>query len=128
LLTEASYQSALYAYAGAAMLALLLMVFWLRRSWGRGWLLFLFLGGAALLLTPAYPQDGVDTLAPALIVASFQMLTEGPDSAMHAIRPLGAMLALAVVLTLLIRFTLLRGSQKSETNESPASGDQAASA
>ena len=128
MLTDASYQSAIYAYVGAAIVALLLLVFWLRRSWGRGWLLFLFLGGSALLLTPAYPQEGVDTLAPALIVAGFQIFTEGVDSAVHALRPLGAMLGVALVLTLLLRFTLFRGSRKSAADESPEQGDQAASA
>ena len=68
MLTEASYHTAIYVYIGTALLALLLMVWWLRRSWGRGWRLLLFLCGAALLLTPAYPQEGVDTLAPALVV------------------------------------------------------------
>ncbi len=65
MLTEASYHTAIYVYAGSALLALLLLVWWLRRSWSRGWRLFLLLAGAALLLTPAYPQPGVDTLAPA---------------------------------------------------------------
>jgi len=65
--------------------------------------------GAALLLTPAYPKDGVDTLAPALIVASFQLLTEGFEAAGHALRPLGFMSALAVALALLLGLTVLRG-------------------
>ena len=127
MLTEASYHTAIYVYIGSALLALLFMVWWLRRSWGRGWRLLLFLCGAALLLTPAYPQEGVDTLAPALVVAAFQMFTEGIDSAMHALRPLGAMLGLAMVLTLLVRFTLLRGGSKpaEETPAEPA--DPAAS-
>jgi hypothetical protein len=128
LLTEASYHTAIYVYAGAALLALLLLVWWLRRSWSRGWRLFLLLAGSALLLTPAYPQQGVDTLAPALVVAGFQMFTEGVDNAMHALRPLGAMLALATVLTLLIRFTLLRGGSKPTQEEPAGASDPAASA
>ncbi len=128
MLTEASYHTAIYVYAGSALLALLLLVWWLRRSWSRGWRLFLLLAGAALLLTPAYPQPGVDTLAPALVVAGFQMFTDGVDSAMHALRPLGAMLALASVLTLLIRFTLFRGGSKPSQEEPADASDSAASA
>lgn len=128
MLTEASYHTAIYAYTGAALIALLLLVWWLRRSWGRGWRLLLLLGGAALLLTPAYPQEGVDTVAPALVVAAFQILTDGVDSAMHALRPLGVMLALAVVLTVLVRFTLLRGSREPATEEAADNADPAASA
>ena len=126
MLTDASYHTAIYVYTGSALLALLLMVWWLRRSWGRGWRLLLLLAGAALLLTPAYPQEGVDTLAPALVVAAFQMLTEGVDSAMHALRPLAAMLALAVVLTVLLRLTVLRGSGRPVQEDAPDSADQAA--
>ena len=80
MLTEASYHTAIYAYTGAALVALLSLVWWLRRSWSRAWRLLLLLAGAALLLTPAYPQEGVDTLAPALVVAAFQILTDGVDS------------------------------------------------
>jgi phosphoglycerol transferase MdoB-like AlkP superfamily enzyme len=128
LLTEVSYHTAIYVYTGSALLALLFMVWWLRRSWGRGWRLLLLLAGAALLLTPAYPQEGVDTLAPALVVAAFQILTDGVDSAMHALRPLAAMLALALVLTLLLRFTLFRGSRKSAPEQTTDDPDTAASA
>ena len=128
MLTEVSYHTAIYAYTGSALLALLFMVWWLRRSWGRGWRLLLLLAGAALLLTPAYPQEGVDTLAPALVVAAFQILTDGVDSAMHALRPLAAMLALALVLTLLLRFTLLLGSRKPAPEQTADNPDTAASA
>jgi hypothetical protein len=126
LLTDASYHTAIYVYTGSALLALVLMVWWLRRSWGRVWRLLLLLAGAALLLTPAYPQEGVETLAPALVVAAFQMFTEGVDSAMHALRPLAAMLALAVVLTVLLRVTLLRGSGRPAPEEGPDTADPAA--
>lgn len=128
MLTEVSYHTAIYVYTGSALLALLFMVWWLRRSWGRGWRLLLLLAGAALLLTPAYPQEGVDTLAPALVVAAFQILTDGVDSAMHALRPLAAMLALALVLTLLLRFTLFRGSRKPAPEQTTDDPDTAASA
>ena len=108
MLTEESYLTAIYVYCGAAVLALLLLVWWLRKSWRPAWLVFGFLSGAALLLTPAFPESGADTLAPAAIVAGFQLLTDGVESAEHALRPLLFMLALAVALSLLLRFTLLR--------------------
>lgn len=125
MLTEESYFAAIYVYCGAAVLALLLLVWWLRKSWRPAWLVFGFLSGAALLLTPAFPESGTATLAPAAIVAGFQLLTEGLESAEHALRPLLFMLALAAALSLLIRFTLLRKRSGSPAlaNATVAAGD-----
>ncbi len=106
--TDQSYFIALAIYCGSAVLALAALFFWLRRSWRPVWRWLLLLTGLALLLTPAYPYEGVDTLAPALIVAAFQLLTAGPEAAQHALRPLAAALALALVLTLLLRIVFLR--------------------
>jgi hypothetical protein len=108
MLSESSYLTAMYAYIGAACALLLLLAWWLRRQWRGGPAALLVLLAAALLLTPAFPKEGVDTLAPALIVAGFQLLTEGYPAAEHALRPLGFMAALAVGLALLLRLTLLR--------------------
>ena len=118
MLTEESYLSAIYVYCGAAVIALLLLVWWLRKSWRPAWLVFGFLSGAALLLTPAFPESGTDTLAPAAIVAGFQLLTDGLESAEHALRPILFMLALAVALSLLLRFTLLRNRSGAPTSVS----------
>ncbi|MEP0202641.1 MAG: hypothetical protein ABJ084_00845 [Halioglobus sp.] len=118
MLTEESYLAAIYVYCGAAFVALLLLVWWLRKSWRPAWLVFGFLSGAALLLTPAYPQSGTDTLAPAAIVAGFQLLTDGLESAEHALRPLLFMLALAAGISLFLRFTLLRNRPSSATSTS----------
>ena len=118
MLTEESYLSAIYVYCGAAVIALLLLVWWLRKSWRPAWLVFGFLSGAALLLTPAFPESGTDTLAPAAIVAGFQLLTDGLESAEHALRPILFMLALAVALSLLLRFTLLRNRSGAPTSDS----------
>jgi uncharacterized membrane protein len=87
VLDETSYLQALYLYLGAAG-AFLLM--------------------AALLLTPAYPDPTITTFAPALIVALFESMINGVDAAQHAVKPLGFMLCLALVLSLLLRFTLFR--------------------
>ena len=72
---------------------------------------------AALLLTPAYPREGVTTLAPALVVAAFQMLTEGPDAAEHALRPLAMMCGLALGLSALLGLTVFRRRAVSDPPE-----------
>ena len=77
MLSESSYLTAIYCYVGAAVVMLLYLAWWLGRHWRPGWVALVVLLAAALLLTPAYPRPDVDTMAPALIVAGFQMLTEG---------------------------------------------------
>ena len=108
MLDENSYMTAMYVYIGAASLALLCLLWWLRRRWRAGWLALFLLVSAALLLTPAYPQPGVSTMAPALVVAAFQILTDGVEAAAHALKPLAAMVIVAVILALLLRLTLLK--------------------
>ena len=95
MLTTGSYLLAMATYLAAGALALLLLAWWLRR-WPllASWLCF---SGAALLLLPAYPEPGMDTLAPALVVAAFQLGTAGAEAAMHALRPLGVALLVAQV-------------------------------
>ncbi|MFT6286106.1 MAG: hypothetical protein ACJA09_000845 [Alcanivorax sp.] len=121
MLDASSYLTAMNLYCGAACAAILLLLWWLRRSWRPAWLAFAALVAAALLLTPAFPQEGVSTLAPALIVAAFQILTHGPEAAEHAVRPLTFMLGLAVVVALLLRFTVFR-SRGSKQPVSPVTG------
>ena len=91
VLETGSYISALFSYSVAALIALLIMVWWLvKLGWGRFWIALLFWLGAAVLLTPAYANMQAETLAPAVLVAVFQTAFFGVDTAMHAIRPLGA--------------------------------------
>ncbi|GAB5449981.1 MAG: hypothetical protein Hals2KO_03090 [Halioglobus sp.] len=123
MLDETSYQTMLYVYLGSAALAVLLLGWWIGRGGSRGWAALVSLLAAALLLTPAYPREGVDTLAPALIVAGFQYFTAGMDAALHALRPLGTMCALAVALALLLRFTLFR-KRSSSAAEVPDTADR----
>ncbi len=106
MLSETSYLTAIYVYIGSAAALLLLLLWWFRRRPALAALLVLL--SAALLLTPAYPRDGVSTLAPALVVAGFQLLTEGYETAMHALRPLGFMSGLAIALALLLRISVVR--------------------
>ncbi|HKK22096.1 MAG TPA: hypothetical protein VJ947_00300 [Pseudohaliea sp.] len=104
MLTSGSYMLAMVIYLAAGIVALVLLAWWLRRwpllaSW-------LSCSGAALLLLPAYPQPGLETLAPALVVAAFQFGTAGVDAAMHALRPLALALLLAQLPGLAIGFWL----------------------
>ena len=108
MLTESSYLTAIYTYCGTAILAALLLAWWLGRRWPNGWTALIVLLGAALLLTPAFPQPGVETMAPALIVAGFEFLLNGPEAAQHAIKPLAIACGVAVGLALLLRVTVLR--------------------
>jgi thiol:disulfide interchange protein len=109
VLTESSYHLALYTYVGAASVMLCYLTWWLGRHW-RPWIVaFVVLILAALLLTPAFPKAGVDTMAPALIVAAFQVFTQGMQAAQHALRPLVFMSGIAIAVALLLSVTVLRG-------------------
>jgi len=116
VLSETSYLTALAVYCGAAVMIVLCLLWWLSRRWSAGWVALIVLLHAALLLTPAYPREGVDTLAPALIVAVFLLLTEGIEAAEHAIRPLLYTCGLAVALAALLRITVLRPRKKPRDN------------
>jgi Na+/melibiose symporter-like transporter len=108
VLTEESYLMALYAYLGAAGILVLYVGWWLSRHWRPAWVTLVVLLLAALLLTPAFPNEGVETMAPALVVFAFQFMTVGVDGAAHALRPLQFMCIVAVVITVLLRLTLFR--------------------
>ncbi|MFK7978064.1 MAG: hypothetical protein AB8C02_18170 [Halioglobus sp.] len=116
--------SAIYAYTGAAVLAILCMGWWLRRTWRPAWLALFLLVCAAVGLTPAFPRADVATMAPAFIVAGFAFFTEGYEAAEHALKPLGAALAIAAGLALLLRITFLKGPSKASARQAT---DKAAS-
>lgn len=124
MLSESSYHVALAVYLGAAGLAALWLAWWLGRRLPAGFVALIVLLCAALLMTPAYPREGVTTFAPALVVLVFQSLTEGFDSAQHALRPLVASCGAAVVLAILLRLTVLRprrAAPKPPTSPAPGS-------
>jgi hypothetical protein len=121
VLSESSYLTAIYAYTGAACLAILALGWWFRRSLRPAWLVFLMLLAAALLLTPAFPRTDVSTMAPALVVAAFALFTDGYDAAEHALRPLGMMCLLGAGIALLARVTVFKGR-----SSKPASVDSTA--
>ncbi|MCB1708477.1 MAG: hypothetical protein KDI10_07075 [Halioglobus sp.] len=112
MLSESSYLAAMYAYIGAGLAIMLCLGWWLSRHWSAGWVALAVLLTGALLLTPAYPREGVDTFAPALIVAVFQYVTEGIEGAGHALKPLAFSSLVAVILALLLRLTLFRGGRR----------------
>lgn len=108
MLNNSSYLTAIYVYVGAAIVFIVYLGWWLGRHWRAGWVTLVVLLMAALLLTPAYPKAGVDTMAPALIVVAFQIMTTGIPSAIHALRPLVIMCGAAVIIALLLSMTVWR--------------------
>ncbi|MEZ5502592.1 MAG: hypothetical protein R3E50_07975 [Halioglobus sp.] len=108
MLNEHSYLTAVYIYVGAASVLLAYIGWWLSRHWRPAWIALAVLLLAALLLTPAYPKAGVTTMAPALIVAVFQVATAGPEAASHALRPLIFMCGVAVVAALMLKVIFFR--------------------
>lgn len=108
MLNNSSYLTAIYVYVGAALVFIAYLGWWLGRHWRAGWVTLVVLLLAALLLTPAYPKAGVDTMAPALIVVAFQIMTTGVPGAVHALRPLVFMCGGAVVIALLLSMTVWR--------------------
>jgi hypothetical protein len=110
VLSDSSYLTAMYTYLGAGSAFLVYLALILGRSWQwrAAWVTLVVLIAAALLLTPAYPDTDIQTLAPALIVAIFEGLINGPEAAQHAIRPLVYMLGLALLLSIVLSLTLFR--------------------
>ncbi len=120
MLSEESYQAALYTYLCAAALIVLYLGWWLGRRWPPFLAALTVFLVAALLMTPAYPDGGVSTMAPALIVAGFLILTSGVDSAVHALRPLAMSCAFAFALSLLLYIVWFRPRSRRRANASPA--------
>jgi Na+/melibiose symporter-like transporter len=106
VLNDSAYLTAISIYVGSASVFIIYLGWWLGRHWRAGWVTLVVLLMAALLLTPAYPKAGVQTMAPALIVAAFQFMTVGVEGADHALRPLVFMSGAAIVITLLLGMTV----------------------
>ena len=117
MLTEGGYTAAMTAYIVSALLILLLANLWLlpRARWGLRALLTLPLAG--LLLTPAYIEADADTLAPALVVTAFQLLSSGPKAAAHALQPLAVFSGVGLALGLLSFLIALWRRPRSEEPE-----------
>jgi Na+/melibiose symporter-like transporter len=108
VLNNSAYLQAIFIYVGSATVFIVYLGWWLGRHWRASWVTLVVLLLAALLLTPAYPKSGVHTMAPALIVAAFQIMTAGVEGANHALRPLVFMSGAAVVISLLMGMTVFR--------------------
>lgn len=108
MLSESSYLTAIYIYLGAASVLLIYLAWILSRYWRGGLVALVVLLCAALLLTPAYPDPEISTMAPALVVAVFEGLINGPEAAQHAIKPLSYMAGLAFIIAILLKLTLFR--------------------
>ena len=107
MLDESSYLTAIYIYVGSASVLLMYLAWWLSRHWPYSWVALVVLLMAALLLTPAYPKVAADTMAPALIVAIFEIMTTGVEGANDALRPLIFMAGVAIVLALLLSYDII---------------------
>ena len=118
MLNNSAYLTAIYIYVGSATVFLVYTAWWLGRHWRAGWVTLVVLLLAALLLTPAYPKAGVQTMAPALIVAGFQFMTAGIDGARHALRPLVFMSGAAIVVSVLLGLTVFRRKKPPRTSSS----------
>ena len=101
MLTAESYQMAWLAYVGATLGALLILFFWTRNWIPQGLRLVLVLVLAALALSPAHPAADVQTWAPAIVVAGFELLTNGVEAALRPLRSVLAAEAIAGALCLL---------------------------
>ena len=103
MLTDTSYMYAIYIYLGSGFLLSVLLTYLIRHWLTSGIRVTLFLISLSVFLIPAYPADGVETMAPAVIVAAFQFFTNGIDAAAHAVRPL----TLGVIFSLFLSLLLL---------------------
>ena len=99
MLTETAYRYALYFYVGGGGLFLFSLVYFAKHLIKSNFIFPLLLFLCALILTPAYPSDGIKTMAPAVIVYVFQVFIHGPDSAEHALRPLALGFTLAAIIS-----------------------------
>ena len=126
MLTETSYRMAIYIYTGAAGILVLYIGWWLSRHWRPAWVCLVVLLLAALLLTPAYPGEGIGTMAPALVVLAFRFMSSGLEGASYALRPLLFMCGMAIILTVLMKLVFFRRRKAAKTTTaSSKSGSRA---
>ena len=115
MLTAESYVTAWSVYLAATLAGLLFLYAWISPGMGRAWSLTLVLLLAVLALTPARPGEDLGTWAPAVIVAAFNLLTDGVEA---ALRPLRAMLIMSVATLALCLLTYLGRRSLARTRQS----------
>ena len=91
---------------------LLYLTWWLGRHWTWPWVTGTVLVAAAVLLVPAYSQPDASTIAPAAIVAGFQFMLDGPEVALHTLKPIGLFCIVAIALVALLRLTVFRPRER----------------
>ncbi len=102
MLTSETYMMAWSVYVLATLVGLFTLYAWIGERMGRGARLSLLLLLAGLALTPAHPDETLGTWAPALFVMAFDLLTQGTEAAMRAMRPILVVEVLALAISLLI--------------------------
>ena len=113
MLSHSAYIYAITFYLSSGLVCLSIIFLLCRRYITKNLRLPFFLILLVIILTPAYPREGVDTMAPALVVLAFRAATLGLDSAHHAIRPLLYGVSFVILSSILIAsmrliFKLLR--------------------
>ncbi len=98
MLTTESYYIAWSVYLLAALGLLIVVRGWLLQRLSPASMVALLLLLAAWMLTPALPETGAQSYAPAVVVAGFDLLTHGPQAATRALKPLLWMSGLALTL------------------------------
>lgn len=88
MLTQQNYLLAWFIYVFAAAGLLYVVWVWLKMLSSSDWRRFFFMVIAVLVLMPWYVSDGQDYLAPALLVALLDAITEGPQQVARAGVPL----------------------------------------
>lgn len=104
MLTDESYLIAWAVYLVGTLGALLILNAWTAKRVAVGWRSTVLLVLAALALAPSHPVEDASSWAPAIFVASFDLLTDGLEVAMRSLRSLamGVVMALALALILQI--------------------------
>ena len=113
MLTDASYLYAISTYLVFGFSLAFLLAYFSRNWLSPSLRVLFFLIFLSLFLVPAYPGDGIKTMAPALVVAAFQFFTYGFDAASHAFRPLGLGLFFSCFISLLLLISRAVISKKS---------------
>jgi hypothetical protein len=108
LLTAESYETAWIAYGAATAGAVVILYFWVGNRLSRGLRLSLALMLAVLALTPAHPAPDIQTWAPAVVVAGFELLSSGLEAALRPLRSLLIAEALLLVVCVLVWLVLGR--------------------
>ncbi len=116
MLTDESYLIAWTVYLAGTLGALLVLNGWTKKSVAVGLRSTVLLVLAALALAPAHPVENASSWAPAIFVASFDLLTDGLEVAMRSLRSLtmGVVIALVLGLVLQIGRLILRRAPPQE--------------